>query len=339
MIREHKAAVLITACIITVFLGIIGIAFVIRSIQERNLSAKHIDSVRAFWLAEAGVSRALDELRNNYSQCGTNVWEGSLSTVNGGYSIDSICVGSVRTVTSRGFVPYSGPSRVQRIITVSIEKDIPPNFYDNALYSGGDIDINGSTASIEGDVRYAGQCDNPTNINGNVMQDSSISPLALLDFQQLLTISQSQGNYYDEARLDSGDDFPTSFWYSPPTDPNDPSTGTPNIVYVTEDLELRGNVGTIGGFFAVVGDVITSPDDTQDATINGNGQVEGMIYTRGEFRINGGGGNLNIDGAVWAGEEVRLNGNAHVSFNQDYMSAAEALGINSDAQVVSWEEL
>ena len=300
MNRRRKGAALITACIIIVFLSMLGIAFVMRSIQEKNLTSRHIDSVRVFWLAETGVSRALDELRSNYQQCGTNLWTGSLPSVDGGYSVDSACNGNVRVVTSRGFIPSAGSSRAQRVIEVSIEKDIPLNFYTNALCSAGDIDINGDAANINGDVRYAGECDNPSLITGNVIPDSSIAPLALLDFQQLLTISQSQNNYYDEDRLDSGDSFPTSFWYSPPTDPNDSTTGTPNIIYITEDLELRGNIGTVGGFFVVVGDVVTSPDDVQDATISGNGQIEGMIYTRGAFRINGGGDNLNVDGAVWA---------------------------------------
>ncbi|MFH1519446.1 MAG: hypothetical protein ABIE75_02620 [Candidatus Omnitrophota bacterium] len=338
MFKERKAAILITAIIITLFLGILGIAFTSRSIQERNLATKHIESVSAFWLAEAGVSRAIDELRNDYSQCGVNIWSGSLSYLDGGYLVDAICLGQDRSVISRGFIPSAGNPRAQRIIEVSIRKEIPPNFYDNAIYSAGDIGLNGSKYSIDGDVRYAGSCDNPVNITGNVVQDLFIAPLARLDFPQLLTVSQGQGNFYDQARLDAGESFPDSFWYSAPTDPSDPTTGVPNVVYITEDLELNGDIGTIGGFFVVAGDVITSADDIQGATINGNGQIEGMIYTRGTLRINGGGGNLNINGGIWAGEEARLNGNAHITYNQDYLSAMQALGIDADAQIVSWME-
>jgi hypothetical protein len=134
------------------------------------------------------------------------------------------------------------------------------------------------------------------------------------------------------------DSFPDSFWYSEPTDPNDPTTGTPNVVYVESDLELNGNVGTIGGFFVVAGDVITNPDDTSDATINGNGEIDGVVYTLGEFRINGGGGGLNVNGGVWAGEEARLNGNAHIAYTEDYMAALEALDINVEVQITSWRD-
>jgi len=334
---NKKGAILVLSIFVVVILMILGITLLSQSISEHNLAERYLNSTHAFWAAESGVNRAIQELRSNYSQCGVNVWSGTLSSVDSGYEVDVACVGQDRNITVRGFTPALSP-QTQRIIEAVIKKEIPTNFYDNAVYSGGDVDINGGVATIVGDVRYADTIDNPVNITGGIVHDPLISPLARLDFEELLTISESQGNFYDETRLDSGDPFPVSFWYSLPTDPLDPTTGVPNVVYVTEDLELKGNIGTVGGFFVVVGDVITSPDDISDATISGNGQVDGVIYTRGEFRINGGGGNLNIDGAVWAGEEVRLNGNAHVAFNQDYMTAIEGLDIDPDAQVFSWRE-
>ena len=136
-----------------------------------------------------------------------------------------------------------------------------------------------------------------------------------------------------------GDDsFPDTFWYSEPTEPSDPTTGTPNVVYIDSVLSLNGNVGTLGGFFVVVGDVITNPLNTEDLSINGNGQIEGVVYTRGVFRINGGAGGLNIDGSVWAGEEARLNGNSHVSYNPYFVQSIEGLPIDFDVQIVSWRD-
>lgn len=113
----------------------------------------------------------------------------------------------------------------------------------------------------------------------------------------------------------------------------------PNVVYITGDLQLKGSIGTIGGFFVVVGDVINDPDETEDATINGNGTIEGAIYTRGEFRINGGGGaDLNVNGGIWAGDQVRLNGNAKVAYNAEYMEAIKTLVGEGTPQICSWED-
>jgi len=335
---NKKGSVFILSIFVVVILMILGAALLSRSISERNLAKRYLELTHAFWAAEGGVSRALNELKADYSQCGVNLWTGTLSSVDAGYSVDVSCSGQNRNITSTGFVPATGTVRAQRIAESVIRKEIPANFYDNAMYSAGDVDFNGTSYSVEGNIRYADDIDNTGNVTGEITNDPTISPLALLDFPQLLTISQGQGNVYDQARLQANESFPSSFWYSPPTDPSDPTTGVPNVVYVTEDLKLNGNIGTVGGFFVVVGDVITSPDDVQDATINGTGQVEGAIYTRGEFRINGGGGNLNVNGAVWAGEEARLNGNAHITYNSDYLSALAVLGMDAGAQVISWRE-
>jgi len=351
---NKRGIVLILSCILIVVLIILGAAILSRSIAENRLAQNNLEITQAFWLAEAGLSQALDNLRGNFNiAAGTDIWSGSLSLIQGEYSVDLGPISNQqRTVTAHGFVPSRSQSRQERVIEAVARQFIPPNFYDYAVYSAGDVDFNGSSYSVSNNqpspddkaIVYADEYDvqHPDNITGSSNQDVSIAPLALLDFQQLLTVSQGQGNVYDQDRLDDvgkGDDsFPGSFWHSLPTDPADPTTGVPNIVYVTEDLSLNGNIGTIGGFFVVVGDIITDPDETDDMVINGTGQIDGVIYTRGTFRVNGGGGNLNVDGGVWAGEEIRLNGNAHLTYNQDYMSAIEALGINADAQFISWRD-
>lgn len=242
-------------------------------------------------------------------------------------------------ITAHGFFPASGTVRAERIIEAIIEKYIPPDFFDNSVYSGGEVDFNGNSFIVSNiepapdnkAVRYAGafEVQKPENIVGTTTSDTSISPLAMLDFPQLLAISQAQGNYYDTARLAAKDPYPVSFWYS---------LGVPNVVYVGGDLTLKGSVGTIGGFFVVAGDVITNPSGEYDATINGNGMIQGAVYTRGEFSVNGGGGGLNVDGGVWAGHEVELNGNATITYNKDYMDAIKGLNINPDVQINSWRD-
>lgn len=338
---NRRGVVLIVVYMVIGILTILGIGFMARSFCERYATQRQADSINAFWLAEAGINRAIYELEDNFDVSGNDLWSESLSK--GGYSVDVQILGDERQVTARGTVPATGPVRAQRIVEAMMSESIPPNFYDNAVYSAGDIDFNGNSYSVTGDVIYADDADieHPENINGTVTNDPQISPLARFDFAELHTISEGQGNVYDVARLfevqKGNDSFPDSFWYVEPTDPNDPTTGIPNIVYVESDLQLNGNIGTIGGFFIVVGDVVTNPDDEEDMTINGNGQIDGLIYTRGEFRINGGGGNLNVNGGVWAGEEIRLNGNAHIAHNQDFMAAVDALDV-AGISIITWRD-
>ncbi|MGE5197404.1 MAG: hypothetical protein ACM3IL_02745, partial [Deltaproteobacteria bacterium] len=161
-----------------------------------------------------------------------------------------------------------------------------------------------------------------SHVTGDITNDPSISPLASLDFAQLRTISQSQGNYHDAYHLEGP--FPVSFWYDQPNH-------IPNVVFIEGSLTLKGNESA-AGFFVVGGEV------TYDATVNGNVGVAGCIYTRGNFTIKGGGNSLNIDGGVWTGESATLDGNAKITYNSDYMSAIQGLGINTRAQLTSWKD-
>ncbi|MGD9015279.1 MAG: hypothetical protein PVI33_04575 [Candidatus Omnitrophota bacterium] len=339
----NKRGVILVACyMVIVVLTILGVGFIARSVSGKNLAQRHTDSTKAFWLAEAGVAHALHELKSDFNLSGENLCSGVLGQ--GGYSVDVQIAGEGRSVTAYSAVPAAGQARAQHTIEAMISAGTPENFYDQAVYSAGDVDFNGNSYIVDGDVLYAGDSyiQNPENINGEVTQDPQASPLARFDFEELLAISATQGNVYDASRLqdvrNGTDSFPISFWFEVPTDPTDPATGTPNVVYVLTDLQLNGNIGTIGGFYVVVGDVVTNPGAVEDLTINGNGQIDGMVYTRGEFRINGGGAGLNISGGVWAGEEVRLNGSVHIEINQDFMTSLEALDINVEPQIVWWRD-
>ena len=44
--------------------------------------------------------------------------------------------------------------------------------------------------------------------------------------------------------------------------------------FIPGDLKIAGDIGTVGGFMIVVGDVITNPSGTYDATISGEGALE-----------------------------------------------------------------
>jgi len=339
----NKRGVILVACyMVIVVLTIMGVGFISRSVSGKNLAQRYVDSARAFWLSEAGIARALNQLRSDYYVSGEDLWSGVL--IQGSYSVDVDILGEMRKVTARSTVPATGQIRAQHVIEAMISSGTPDNFYDHAVYSAGDVDFKGNSYIIDGDVLYAGDSyiQNPGNINGVVTEDPLASPLARFDFEELLGISATQGNVYDASRLqdvkNGTDSFPGSFWYEEPTDPADPATGTPNVVYVLTDLQLNGNIGNIGGFYVVVGDVITNPGSVEDLTIDGSGQVDGMIYTRGEFRINGGGSGLNVNGGIWAGEEVRLNGSVEIAFNEDFMLSLEALDINTEPQIVWWRD-
>ena len=353
--NKNKGAVFVLVVFVVLVLVLLGTALVSQSISESRLAKKYSESIQAFWLAEAGINRALDELRLNYYQSGTGLWTTTLDT--GEYSVDVVIESQDRRVIAYGFVPSIAQASAVRRIEVVMNKDIPPGFYDYALYSAGDIDVNGDAYNIQGDIIYADdwEVDHPENIIGTVTAEPTITPLARFDFQELRDISEIQGNIYTvspSGKLidpDTGEEkaLPSSFW-SPWRDDGIDNDGDGaidendeqiNIAYIEGDLQLNGNIGSVGGFLVVVGDVITDPDDTQDTTINGNGLIDGVIYTRGTFRVNGGGEDgLNVDGGVWAGDLIRLNGSVDIAYNAEYMGAIGSLNLGGDVQVISWKD-
>ncbi|MFH1678505.1 MAG: hypothetical protein ABH914_02670 [Candidatus Omnitrophota bacterium] len=348
---NKKGIILIVSYMVIGVLIVLGIGFIARTMTEANAAQRYAESVHAFWASEAAISQALTELRADPSVTGGS---GSLSTSNSRYSFDVEDLGDTLKVTAHGFVPASGAARIERVVEVIMSNEVPDNFYDNAIYSAGDVDFNGDCYTVDGNVIYANENDieHPENITGTLAQEAE-DILPRFAFEGLLEISQDQkqdpedpedpGNVYDDARLklvqQGKDFFPSSFWFTEPTDPEDPTTGVPNIIYVMTDLQLNGEIGDVGGFFVVVGDVITNPDEIEDLTINGRGLIDGVVYTRGTFRVNGGGGgDLNVVGGIWAGEEARLNGSVGIAYNESYMSAIEGLNIEVDLKIVSWRD-
>ena len=337
--ESERGLILVTLYMLLPLLLILVGTLAAYVLAESRAAQRSQASLQALYLAEAGIDRALVQLRSNYSW--TTGYSGLALGSTGTYSVSvQSLAGSRRRLTGQGTSALL-PTPVVRSVEAILQQYIPPNFYDNAIWASQDLLFNGNSYQVTGNVRHGDTTPSSTShVTGTVTYDPATDPLPRLNYQQLHDIAQSQGNVYDAARIGNGHNvFPTSFWYTPPTNPADPTTGVPNVNYITTDLVLNGNIGTIGGLFVVVGNVLTDPTAEEDTTINGNGQIQGAIYTTGNFRINGGGNRLNVTGGVWAGDQARLNGNANVTYSSTYMDSIKALNINADVQVVSWQDL
>lgn len=336
-INNERGVMLGIVYLVLVVLIVLEAAIVSRGISESRIAQRGRESNLAFGLAEAAVERALYELRTDFSWT-TGVTNQALGE--GVYTVSVTQIdASKRRIVGTGYLPDATTPRATRQIEAYIRKDAALNS-SNAIYVAGELDLRGEAYSITGNVTYATEIEGDTtpNVSGgsqtpNPNQDPTIAPLTALDFQGLRNRAITQGNLWDVNRPQTG--FPTQFCYSGSIATND---CVPNVVYVEDDLELNGNIGTISGFFVVVGDVLTNPGGQFDTEINGNGQIAGAIYTTGEFEINGGGGNLNVDGGVWAGTEAELKGNSTVTYNAAYMSVISGFIIPTP-QISGWREI
>jgi len=314
---------------VIVALSLLAGAFITRSISERSVAGKYFDSTKVFWLAEAGVNKAIFQLRENYANL-TSVLDPG-----GEYSATIASDGSNRTVTASGFISSASVVKVKRVIEATMIKRIPSGFYGNtAIYSAGNVSI-GSNCVVNGKVVSGGTVTGP--VNGSITQNDPTlhnNGLPLLSFDELQQKSIDQGWYNPTTHVTT---YPTaSFWYEAPSLSN--PTGTPNVVFVDGDFTLVGGKQVVRGFIVVGGDAICN------AEIGGNASIDGCLYTRGNIWMHGGGGKvINVDGGVWAGGTVILDGNEQINFDSpghgtQYMAAIQSLGITADVQVVSWRE-
>ena len=347
---NKSGVALVLGFMVIAVLTILSIAIISRSISESRIVQRYVESTQAFWLAEAGVNRALYELKKNPNlSIGNNLLSPTPTLGMGKYNFDLVDKSGnpgVQTYTVKAFgcVPVDcncvstsdNNCRVSRVLQAVMNQYqvIPPAFYDNAIYSAGDVNI-GSNCVVNGDVFSGGTVTGP--VNGDVTQndpDLHNNGLPALSFSVLRQISIDQGWYNPNTNKTT---YPTdSFWYEAPS-PSNP-TGTPNVVFVNGDFTLVGGKKVVKGFIVVGGDTI------YNAEIGGNASIDGCLYTRGNIWMHGGGGSvINIDGGVWAGGTTTITGNEQINFDppghgREYMEAIKNLGINTDVQINSWTD-
>ena len=321
---SNRGSVLVLSLILTLSLLATGYSMAILSMTELRATHMQVAASQAFHNAESGIDaeivRMKDETAGAWDSCDETPHEAT------GFSYVVECADAdTRRIISSGTGVSSDGRTITRTIEVYGARIPPVDFYGNALYSANGIELNGSSYSIVGDIitGYTGVIDNTDNVQGDIVQDASAAPLPDLDFERLKTIAISQGNFRDAITVLT-QPLPTIFWYMP---------GIPNIVYVEDSgITLNGN-DTVGGFIILV-DENVSPA----VTMTGNATIEGIIYARGTFEVDGGGQNLNVNGGVFAGDITVLNGGIDIQVSQEYMDAVRDLNVTLDFPIVSWRE-
>jgi len=330
---NKKGFVLVTSYMIVSVLLIIGIAFVMQSFNERKALTRDIESLKALNLAEAGIDDSFFNLKSTTSFEG-NTFCSSETGLGEGCTVSVVWPTNIfpKLITSTGYIPnYISPRAQRTLYATAIQSDLH-NFFDNAMYVAGNINVSGGANMIgnagvsgTGNVRSGGTIASNLVVasgSGSKISDSSINPLARLDFETLKARSMAQG-YYNVAPSQ----FPTTDFYY--------MGNEPNIIYLEHDLQLSGST-TVYGLFVVAGEVITNPDYFADASITGNVKIHGCIYSRGTVTV---GGTSEIDGGVWAGTAV-LNGNIDIDRNIGYMNSLNASSYVHAAtpQITAWRD-
>ncbi len=119
--KNKKGIALITAYIVIAVLTALGAAFISRSISEMRIAERDRNSIQAFYIAEAGIDYAIEEMRSgNTSDEDTATLNDSNATPIGYYNViwQRIGSSSIWEITSDGFV-----GDTQRSIRVETQPD------------------------------------------------------------------------------------------------------------------------------------------------------------------------------------------------------------------------
>ncbi|GEM_PF-4911630 len=370
MLNNNKGSVLMLSYIVVIVLLAISLGVSYQGFIEKKAFDITKQRTDAFYMAESGMDAALATLRSDQFYAGTgasnpvSVYRGS--NMIGQYSNTVVNIGnSLRKITAYGYIPQMTPSpgvlqqtcQLEGVVYVPV---IPPgNFYDNAIYALKGVDFHGGSYEVTGNIDCGGDVTNTGGsygtVNGATSEfDPSVTENVFysFNFQALQALARQQtysyggntvNNDFTAEDIENNRPLPTSFWYREPTDPADPTTGIPNIVYIEGPLVVRTNDFEIGGFILVVGDVANPGVVTTDeaATINGNVTVHGCLYSTGAFTLNGH-GNSVIDGGLWTADEAYLQGNTQFTYNADYMAAIKNYVENNtppNLAFLSWRQM
>jgi len=146
---NNRGAALILSYIILAVLTIMGSAFVARSVSEGNIARRYFDSARAFWVAEAGLSRGYRDV-----VAGNTPADGEIDFSDGTTGIYQI------SLTERPFGTeiVSGGSFGTAQRTVSGLVYYIPSAFENTLSVGGNLSLIGLLARVEvyGKTRISG---------------------------------------------------------------------------------------------------------------------------------------------------------------------------------------
>jgi Tfp pilus assembly protein PilX len=340
--NEKGSAMVITLLSIAV-LSAIGTGALFVSSTNQSIAGNYRKQAQAFYVAEAGLNKALASIKNNPTwrgdTIGSNTSQGSMviGSITANYNVTSYDTANPETGASPlpgGYIKLVSQG-IFSDSTQTVESIISLAPIDNA----NNADSPDKAVITSGDNTGSGHFE----VNG-YDDDGNLDPAMVEKFTTLPTVNQDalkafadfSYTYPDNPHLDNHDvdtdlNGQTDFWKDAPNDTQ------PYIIHVSGDMFITGNRHVYGIIF-VEGDV----------TLSGNVRVHGVIYAPNasvNTRINGGGnpGDQPVMGQVISGVGgVHASGNhADVQLVKEYVDAFNNFGgqdVAVDPSPGSWRQ-
>jgi len=258
---RRKGAVMVLGLMVVLVLAALSASFYFRTISENNLARRNAESIRAFWLAEAGVAAAIDNLPSLNTS-------GSIGGANHSYSAQATVVsGNLYNIISTGSVNLGSLGTITKTVNVNVETGTAnPNNFPYAIETTTDLVIKGSVE---------------INPSDKQKEYSTLDFTALFGYSKSF-IRSNATHLYTPANF--GDPVSGITWVDVPTGSSLNIAGNlvgSGILVISGDVQISGTVQFDGiiyviGKLTMTGDVNTSgsvlaeSSTTVDTTIKGN---------------------------------------------------------------------
>jgi type II secretory pathway pseudopilin PulG len=298
-----RGIALIMSLLVILVLAILSSSFVYSVVNENRLANRFVNSTRAFWLAEAGIAEAKNNMPADTS--------GTLGASSHTYSTHTTqLLGEYYSIDSTGAVNLGPGQSISRSISAVVRTNpVDPNNFQHAIRTTTDLIIKGSA-----------------DINGPTEEFAS------LNFADLFEHSNEELRSYA-----------TRLYTDPPVDIASVEGITWVDLSPGEEFRIssdtwRGGCGPDldcsqaadnGAVLVVSG----------DAQITG-GTFYGIIYVIGRLRMSG---NPTINGTVLVESQAEINttltGNVTINYNSaNIVSALSYISFMAPV-IVSWQEI
>ena len=372
LLSNQKGIALLTTLIFVFILVTFGVALLTMTGNDIKLSALQRDSTEAFYIAEAGIDKALWYLNTPEDNGGegldwrTNEYQEPYPAVSTNYyqlTVEDTAEQDIIKITSRGVVSDGNKVYGSRKIEVKAKKAISPSpslVYNYAISTEGDLTFEKSI-QIDGDVHSNGNIslvsDVPditgeatasggTNELGSVSHAIQMYPK--IDFEYYKVLAIANETYYGDSK-----DFTIGETIN-------------GIHFIEGDVRIKKNANLNiinGGAIFATGTitVIATPiiRRTQtvgydnplaiiakgDISLGGSVDVEGVIQTEGTlvFDIRSGAEYINVNkGTVIADEGISIigGGGGIDIFYDPNLSVENIIGTGIEIyKIISWQEI
>ncbi|MBI2496119.1 MAG: hypothetical protein HYW10_06155 [Candidatus Omnitrophica bacterium] len=149
---NQRGLVMALSLAVVVVLTTLGASFLNRSLSEDRLGRRTVDRQVAFYLAEAGVDRAIAELRNNPAWSGVSYTP--MTGVAGGYEVTVAALSpALKRLTSTGHVPSNIPTaagyqpwRLETVVEV-----VTPSVFQSSVFGAERVRMKVNDEDDDGD--------------------------------------------------------------------------------------------------------------------------------------------------------------------------------------------